>query len=346
MTLDIFLPGLTRQVLYWEKYYSEQFRYPALEWVLARSRLVKSQNQTVESYLFNLFSVDQVNHAPVAALRHSNSPALCADPIHLQVDTSDLYLNAGESFSLDHGERQEIEALLNSHLTEHGWEFVFTPAGTGVIKLDEVLQISTTPLSEVSGKGITQFLPVGDDARAVHQLMNEIQMLLHHAEFNKARQAEGKLPVNAVWIWGGGSLPELNNQAYSIVTCSNATGTYGVSIRETLQSLCNLTGIVYRDDIDESNRLPDIKSLLKHPESQLLVLQQLMMSVQEDDYYAWSETMRELENNIFIPLKQQLKRGVISKLRIMTECGYSFKINKIGKYNFWQKPWPLSSYLK
>ena len=343
MKLDLFIPGLTRRLLHWEKYYTEQFRYPSLEWLLARSSLSRSQKQTLDSFLFNLFvedsSVDTINNAPVAALRNPGSPALCADPVHLKADTSDLYLNPGDYIRLDEVERQEMVVLMNSHLSEVGWEFSFTAAGGGVIKLNKELKVCTTPQSAVSGKGITQFLPEGEDARELYQLMNEMQMILHHAEFNKVRVANGQLPVNAVWIWGEGSLPQLQNQVYAKVTGSG----------EIERALCDLTNIVFVDHLTNTGDTPNIKDLLcmnnSQHEAQLLILRNLNLSIQADDYYSWSEIMKILDNSIFTALKQQLQQGKVSKLRILTEDGYSFNFKKIGRLNFWQRPRPLSSYL-
>ncbi len=335
MKLDLFLPGLTSNLLDWERYYTNIYRYPSLEWILARSRCVHSQPQTVDAFLFNLFVNDKISHAPAAVLRHSDSPALCADPIHLKADTSDLYLHPCGHIRLDLAERQEMEALLNSHLSESGWEFVFTPAGGGVIKLDKTLTVSTTPLSEVSGKGITQYLPEGEHAQVLQRLMNEIQMLLHHAEFNKARVANGQLPANAVWLWGEGSLPKLQTHGYTRVVGSG----------EIEKSLSDLTGIPFAAAINKQAVLPEIKQLLTRGESQLIILRNLVRSVQEDDYYTWSEVMKKIDTDLFAPIKQQLQQGKIKNLRIMIEDGYYFDFKKTGRFNFWQRSQPLSTRL-
>ena len=50
-------------------------------------------------------------------------------------------------------------------------------------------------------------LPAGAGAAEMRRLGTEIEMWLHEHPVNLARQAQGKLSVSALWIWGGGAAP-------------------------------------------------------------------------------------------------------------------------------------------
>jgi hypothetical protein len=50
-------------------------------------------------------------------------------------------------------------------------------------------------------------LPSGEAGREWRVLFNELQVLLHAHPVNAARIARGRLPINALWLWGAGSLP-------------------------------------------------------------------------------------------------------------------------------------------
>jgi hypothetical protein len=39
--------------------------------------------------------------------------------------------------------------------------------------------------------------------------MNELQMILFDSEVNRRREADDKPPVNSLWFWGGGRLPDV-----------------------------------------------------------------------------------------------------------------------------------------
>ena len=46
------------------------------------------------------------------------------------------------------------------------------------------------------------------DARRWRTLLSEAQVVLHNHPWNARRAAEGKPPVNSLWIWGGGATPD------------------------------------------------------------------------------------------------------------------------------------------
>ena len=46
------------------------------------------------------------------------------------------------------------------------------------------------------------------DARRWRVLASEAQVLLHNHPHNAARAAAGRVPINALWFWGGGVLPD------------------------------------------------------------------------------------------------------------------------------------------
>ncbi len=57
--------------------------------------------------------------------------------------------------------------------------------------------------------GCSRNLPSGADAGTWKRWQNEIEMLLHAHPVNIAREAEGLLPANGVWFWGGGRLADV-----------------------------------------------------------------------------------------------------------------------------------------
>ncbi len=46
------------------------------------------------------------------------------------------------------------------------------------------------------------------EARRFRVLLSEAQVVLHNHPHNAIRAAAGKVPVNALWFWGGGILPD------------------------------------------------------------------------------------------------------------------------------------------
>jgi hypothetical protein len=70
-----------------------------------------------------------------------------------------------------------------------------------------------TAPADALGDDVFEHAPVADarDAPALRRwrtLDSEAQVVLHNHPHNQARAAAGKAPVNALWFWGGGLLPD------------------------------------------------------------------------------------------------------------------------------------------
>lgn len=66
-----------------------------------------------------------------------------------------------------------------------------------------------TPPHDITGKSIRDFLPTGDGADTLTNIMNHAQMVLHNHPVNVRRKAEGLLPANSIWLWGHGKTPRI-----------------------------------------------------------------------------------------------------------------------------------------
>lgn len=68
--------------------------------------------------------------------------------------------------------------------------------------------LATASLQRLLGRDVSPWLPDKQQARALHRLHSEMQMLLYTHPFNDARAAQGLPPVNAFWVHGAGALPQ------------------------------------------------------------------------------------------------------------------------------------------
>src|SRR5262249_36518298 len=56
----------------------------------------------------------------------------------------------------------------------------------------------------VLGASISEALPAAAEAPALRRLSAEIEMWLHDHRVNQRRVKDGRLPITALWFWGGG----------------------------------------------------------------------------------------------------------------------------------------------
>jgi 2,3-bisphosphoglycerate-independent phosphoglycerate mutase len=69
--------------------------------------------------------------------------------------------------------------------------------------------VTLTPPHDISDRKITDYLPKGDNAEKLLELMVKSEKILKDHPVNKARIAKGKNPANSIWLWGEGSKPQL-----------------------------------------------------------------------------------------------------------------------------------------
>jgi len=130
-----------------------------------------------------------------------------ADPVFLRPDQDRLVLFDAPANDLDSDEAAELITAINDHLEADGWRLSAPTPGRWYLHLARQPFLQTRPLGMVLGRNIDRFLPEGADAREFRQRLTEVQMLLHGQQANARREAAGKLPVNGLWLHGGGALP-------------------------------------------------------------------------------------------------------------------------------------------
>ena len=70
--------------------------------------------------------------------------------------------------------------------------------------------VTLTPPHDISDKKITDYLPKGDGAGILLDIMKQSHDLLQKHPINQARVARGLNPANSLWIWGEGTKPLLS----------------------------------------------------------------------------------------------------------------------------------------
>jgi len=74
-------------------------------------------------------------------------------------------------------------------------------------------KITATPPHDITGQSILDYLPVGDGAHKLIDLMNSSQLVFHNHPQYKQRVDAGKVPANSAWFWGQGKAPLMETYA-------------------------------------------------------------------------------------------------------------------------------------
>jgi hypothetical protein len=320
---------------------------PAVNTLLARSRLRRRAPQSLEATLTDTFGLPEgAPYAPLRLLGEAASPAvnpvagcwICADPVHLRFHQERLILADSGSFGIELAEAQGIVSELNRHFADLG-SFYVAAADRWYLRLaassdlGALDKFDVPPLSAMAGRSVEKQLPDTAQSSALRKLLNEAQMLLHAHPANAARESAGRLPINSLWLWGAGALP-----------------TPGDALFDTIWSTLPLAVGLGRAAGVPTHPVPaDAAALFASatPGSrQLIVLDELLGPVQYENGEAYRAALLALESRWFAPLQKALAAGKLSQLRIEASTAYgalTWTSRRSDQWKLWRRAQPLAS---
>lgn len=136
-----------------------------------------------------------------------------ADPVYLEPRLDHLILHALRSAGVPPSQMRALVDHLQTTLADDK-KYGFTRLGSySYLSARTPIATAKLPAYAVSGKNPHDFLPSGTTAAEHRNLLSEIEMALHEHEVNLGREAHGELPINGLWLWGGGTAPETATRA-------------------------------------------------------------------------------------------------------------------------------------
>lgn len=244
---------------------------------------------------------------------------LHADPVLLQPDMDRLLLFDGRSLAIAPEEAEALGELLLEHFSDQGWRLEQAAPDRWYLRLPEAPALATHPLHRVAGRSLFPFLPEGADRSRWRGLLNEIQMLLHHADVNQVRRGSGRPQINGVWLWGGGRLPAAADRGWRRVYADHplAAGLArhaGVEL-QAVPACLDPAGIygkclMYRDD--------------------------LLQPILDADAVVWRRNLERLEP-LLETLGEALRRSRMEALLLYPCNGHSYRITRSGLRRFWRR---------
>lgn len=318
---------------------------PALESILTKSEILQQPSEGIEAWLCEMFGVSKQQDWPIApiTLNFDNKGDnletnikywLRADPVHLRIANNHLLLADSRAFKISLKEAAQFTDTFNRYFIKDGISFTAFHPDRWYMGLSNIPNLQTRPLSYVIGKNINEQLPTEIDKGLTHKILNEIQMLLHEHPMNLAREAQGELMVNSVWLWGGGKMPKQFSCNFDCIW-SNFPLT---------QALARMGNVPH-------HHLPlDINSWLRsiNKGNHLIVIDVLQDKVLYKFFNEWYEQLNLLEQNLFIPLLNAIKKDQIKQFTISTfnqSLVKHFQLTPRSLMKFWILKKPFLSFI-
>jgi hypothetical protein len=129
-----------------------------------------------------------------------------ADPVHLAPVRDHLRLFAIDVLATE--ESEALAATCNGLLGQHGLALQAPARDRWYVRSPRALDFTAREPATLAGRDLFPLMPDGPDGAFVRRLLTELQMSLHEHPVNRARERAGRLAVNSLWLWGGGTLDD------------------------------------------------------------------------------------------------------------------------------------------
>ncbi len=312
-------------------------RYEALETLLARSDHIKTTADSYCACVLQQFKLDtELNTFPSAAIsRYADSGCkddrvwMHVDPVYMQADKDRLILRGNQMLDLDKASADALLMELNALYAEDGYLFECYYPHRWYLRLPQVPLSRFQSLAHVLGRSVEPFMPEGEDQTHWRRFMNEVQMLLHASEVNQQRFEQQQYPVNSVWCWGPGEIPESLPSTWDAVYTDEVL-VKGLSLLSDTQA--------YQLPESATGLLQHWQSHCTKPESHVLVvLEQAEEAILSLDMNSAQEKLQHMEQHWFKPILEALKKNEIASINLLACNGMQYQLNKKQLRRFWRQ---------
>lgn len=299
-----------------------------------------------ERWLAHMLGLSQLPHAALllASEKNMNEEQMrlgwaVLQPVHLHVALDHLVLDFHEKLNLTTDEayclfevaRPILESLSSRLLAPTPMHWYIGDEQISMLRL-------CSPLRTV-GRNIDLWVPYGTEGRIWRKLQNEIQMLWHDHPVNQARIERGDLPINGIWLFGSGSLPQLPLSFPFSSIFSNNPLLLGISklAHKKIAALPYHFDDIYADSQQLENDDSDLSTLIWFDD--------LISPATQQDWTVWLKLFSEIEHNWLEPAYRALCRRHLKQLTLvlMSEQGW---LTLIPKANDWWKFWRRRDWVK
>jgi hypothetical protein len=310
-----------------------ELEMPSAALLLARARCRRFPPIGLETWLCQAFEVERQLDWPVAALTlalDGGDPAdgywLRADPVHLLAHRDRLTLLDPGVVKPREEDAAELVPLLNRHFSADGLVFQAPHPARWYVRAPGEPRLATRELSQAAGRDVAGAMPTGEDGLRWRRVLTEIQMLFHEHAVNQRREERGELPINSVWLWGGGRRPPVPGEHFTHVAAEN----------HLAQGLAGRTGA----EVLSGPKLPHDRS------ARVLAIAEIPSARYGDDS-PWRQGLAAIERSHFAPLLAGLREGTVSEAAIVTlhaRACLRFELSRSDLLKFWRGKRPLHAH--
>ena len=268
--------------------------------------------------------------ARVVAAAAGLAPAVSAwlaAPVHLVAGLDHLRLHAAGLLRLVDAEQAALVEAFNGFFGGEGLHLQAVPHGLLLTGAGPVQALTQDP-AQFLGADVRTAPAQGADAALLRRLGTEIEMWLHAsaADVNRARARRGALPVNALWLWGGGEATAPHRRDGATAVRFHAEDAF-------VAGLGDLSGSPVQPVPASFASLPD-DATVAAPGAVRVVCLSAAATGPGDAPFA------RLDDSWFVPALAALREGRLDALGLHVG-GRQYRLHRRDLWQFWRRarPW-------
>lgn len=317
MKLTLALPSLNRHT-------DETLPPLALEsfnQILRYGKLHKQAQRPSEFYACHLWQGSLALHAKRILNIQPQQATVFASPMWQQMGLHQANVISGSNLNIQIDEAERLCHELSDFYREDNWQFHLLRPDLWLITLPSEPNWQVAPALDIGGQISAADHPLGNDAVQWLEKQTEIQMWLHQHPINVARCNTKRAEINGLWLW-----QDIQGRATAPLL---ATDTLWAQFSQASK-------------IHAPYHFADYLTLTtqqgSHFSDGLIFLDDLVVTEQTGDVYAYQEILQSWEIRWFAPLWQALNTGRLKQLMITTdgEHGGKLVITPKSKWAFWK----------
>lgn len=287
---------------------------PALATALGRSDPMPATEPGERAQILRYFDL-LPRGWPVAALTRqadvgdaASSIWLRADPAWVRPDINGARLYAcGDALQLMQEDVDALLPVLRPLFGDAGFAIDAPVPSRWYLRLSRGTRLPEfAEPADALGADLFEYLPHEDDARHWRTLLSEAQVVLHNHPWNARRAAAGKPPVNSLWFWGGGVLPDHVTTRITVV--------------QTDESMLRALAIASGTNVSAQ------PAGFMTPQRDTLV-----------DLRA-TRDLASLTQDWLLPAIVALRRGALQHVQLDFSDGSGYRLERRQRWRFWRKP--------
>ena len=285
-----------------------------------RADVVPAGEAGIEAQLSRIFSIVPARWSAAALTRQAEvgdavgAAWLRADPAHVRPDINGArLLGIGERLDLDDADVDALLPALKPVFGDAGFELDAPSPAHWYLRLPREARLPAfSAPDDAIGADLFEHQPEGPEGRRWRALINEAQIVLHNHPWNARRAERGLVPVNSLWLWGGGVLP--TTVRGDVARCASDD-----------DLACSLTRLAGGD----AGRLPaSFADVVPGDGNMLFDLRR-------------TRDLAALQRDWLLPVLRAVGEGRYTSATIDTADGGRIMLRNGQRWRFWRKPWSM-----